>query len=64
MTKTALKKKPRGLTIADCSFDGTARCFHCGEPFLASDRVKVDSNSVTATCRECGCWTPFRRVPA
>jgi len=42
MSKTALKKKPRGFTIADCNFDGTPRCFHCGEAFIASTPVKVD----------------------
>lgn len=60
--KTALKKKPRGYTIADCNFDGTPRCGHCGTALIASTPVKVDKNSVTATCRECGCWTPFRRT--
>lgn len=62
MSKTLLKKKPRGYTIADCNFDGAPRCFHCGEALIASTPVKVDKQTITATCRGCGCWTPFRRT--
>src|SRR5206468_4195599 len=54
MSKTALKKKPHGYTIADCNFDGTPRCFHCGAAFIAATPVKVDKNSVTAASRVSG----------
>jgi hypothetical protein len=60
----ALKKKPRGLTIADVSFDDTPRCAHCGRAFPASARIELQADAVVATCphSDCGCWTPFRIV--
>jgi hypothetical protein len=63
---SAPKKKPYGFTIADCSFDGTPRCGHCGEAFLSSTPVTVRKGYIVVHCERhgCGCETPFRRTAA